>query len=258
MCLFSVACAYTDVQPCVVHARVGPAHGQYGAPARKLYLALTSRVTLLHCHTRLHRCTATQCACLCGACAQAAWHTSYRAVSGTNIVCHPFFYTNICHPVSHAVVCSHTLTQMYSHASRLPVWRLRTGRMAHLLEGCFLPPVDPQPTAPLHQSPPDSKPSPSGAFPSCSKSSAQAVQPGFPPAEHRAAHAGDQHKSTAAVTLAAEAAGSTGGSALGIGPAALAFMCRQLPLLDVPWGVKLALEAAGVSDDTEYKKNKEG
>ncbi|GLC59948.1 hypothetical protein PLESTB_001557000 [Pleodorina starrii] len=65
--------------------------------------------------------------------------------------------------------------QMYAAASRLALWRLRTGRFVHLPEGCFL-----QPTTE------------------------------------------------------------------GLGPAAMGFMARQLPLFDVPWVTKQHLEAADV------------
>ncbi|GFR39738.1 hypothetical protein Agub_g220, partial [Astrephomene gubernaculifera] len=72
-------------------------------------------------------------------------------------------------------VALYCLRQMYGAASRLPLWRLRTGRFVHLPEGCFL-----QPTTE------------------------------------------------------------------GLGPAAMGFMARQLPLFDVPWVVKKHLEAADV------------
>lgn len=111
--------------------------------------------------------------------------------------------------------------QMYSHASRLPVWQLRTGRLVHLLEGCFLPPV-----APL--------------TPAASSATLVAPHSGSkqqPAAEQPLNQEGSAHGRLEACASSAP---------LGIGPCALAFMCRHMPLFDVPWGVKVALESAGV------------
>ncbi|KAF5825975.1 hypothetical protein DUNSADRAFT_5607, partial [Dunaliella salina] len=137
---------------------------------------------------------------------------------------------------------------MYSHASRLPVWRLRTGKLVHLLEGCFLPPSVPQ-----HQTPVSNLPT---AAPAAVNSSASDSDSGLPTGLHEEAHSkqggpaagGAAVQSTASVAppAAALSAGLASASPLGIGPAALDFMCRHLPLFDVPWSVKVGLEAAGV------------
>ena len=135
--------------------------------------------------------------------------------------------------------------QMYSHASRLPVWRLRTGggKLVHLLEGCFLPPAG----APL---PPSSNShhthrSKAPQQLSSGSTSSSTVEPADPQqiTQRSASQIAERSASPTPGLLASQGTGSP----LGIGPAALTFMCKQLPLLDVPWTVKLSLEAAGVS-----------
>jgi len=123
-----------------------------------------------------------------------------------------------------ALHCAH---QMYVAMSRLPLWRLRTGRFVHLTEGCFLAPLSALSPAAHAASPPQPHAS-------------TAAEEGSGNGSARTSDSGSARHSGSGVAPSSKAGGPV------LGPAAMQFMQRQLPLLDVPWRVKLGLDSAGV------------
>jgi sacsin len=112
-------------------------------------------------------------------------------------------------------VAGYCLRQCLAASGRLPVWRLRTGRLVHLAEGCFL-----QPSAPAD------------AQGSARQSQGGAAAPAADVAARRSLEHGRAASSSQPLP--------------GLGSAAIGYMARHLPLLDVPWALKAELEAADV------------
>jgi sacsin len=119
-------------------------------------------------------------------------------------------------------IAAHLLKRCYLRVASEPWWRLRTGQLVSLSEGCFLQPTKQEGEEegeeegeagqePARPVPPQLLAGGAGGVPQApSSSSSPPVLPSEP------------------------------------GAAALGFIEREVPLFDVPWSVKQSLEAAGV------------
>eukprot|EP00798_Chlamydomonas_sp_ICE-L_P006706 gene6706-3376_t len=119
-----------------------------------------------------------------------------------------------------AVYC---IRQMYHSMSKLPLWRLRTGRYTFLQEGCFLQFSQQEGTGlgAMHQGVPISNSLPAASTGDMS---------------HRPHTAEPANASMQQQQQKQKQMGDT----------AMAFMQRQMPLFDVPWRVKLWMEACDI------------
>ena len=143
---------------------------------------------------------------------------------------------------------------MYQLASRLPLWRLRHGALVPLSEACFVSPALLEAAAASQGSTAATghPATPTGGGGARTATPTAAAAPGAPSATSRAAAATPMLLTTAApsplpTATAASSAARAGGAAATPSPAALSFLLRHMPLLDVPWRVRLCLEQAGVS-----------
>ncbi|KIY97788.1 hypothetical protein MNEG_10174, partial [Monoraphidium neglectum] len=134
--------------------------------------------------------------------------------------------------------------QMYQLAADLQAWPLHNGRLVHVREGTFLQPpsalLPPQtpPEAAARRPPPVAQP---GALANGSPMSAIAAAVGSAlnfalPSEQQGAPHDRLQQQQLLQPPAAD-----------LGPSGRAFVERHLPLLAVPWRVKLQLDAAGVA-----------
>jgi hypothetical protein len=150
---------------------------------------------------------------------------------------------------------------MYQLAADLQIWQLHSRRLVHVREGAFLQPPG-APAAPPPPPPPAAAPAPAAATAAGAPAWPQdpaglaaaasalaaavtsAVASGLAPLAEQLAAAGaaPQREAASSAERAAPAP-----PVADLGPEARAFVEQHLPLLDVPWGIKLQLEAAGVS-----------
>jgi hypothetical protein len=143
---------------------------------------------------------------------------------------------------------------MYQLAADLEMWPLHSRRLIHVREGAFLQPPGAAAAAPNPVPQPAAAPSAAAAGPAWPQDSSlaaaasaiaaavsSAVASGLGPLAEQLQAAGGPPRTATAGTAAQPAV------AVDLGPAGRAFIEQHLPLLDVPWGIKLQLDAAGVS-----------
>jgi hypothetical protein len=146
---------------------------------------------------------------------------------------------------AHAV---YAYRQMYAAVAKQQVWRLHSGQLANLPEGCFLEASGQQQQQQQH---PVRSSIHSTALADVSRTTSWATEQDSMP-DLEAGSDADEPASAVAGTAAPASVHTVQvqphvPARSGPGPAATAFIQRHVPLFKVPWRVKLQLDAAGIA-----------